>query len=31
MRDAGFAAVRSETVPGWERNVVHVFLGEAPR
>lgn len=31
MRAAGFAAVRSETVPGWERNVVHLFLGEAPR
>jgi ubiquinone/menaquinone biosynthesis C-methylase UbiE len=31
MRDAGFAAVRAETVPGWERNVVHLFLGEAPR
>jgi ubiquinone/menaquinone biosynthesis C-methylase UbiE len=31
MRDAGFAAVRSDTVPGWERNVVHLFLGEAPR
>ena len=30
MSDAGFAAVRSETVPGWERNVVHLFLGEAP-
>ena len=31
MREAGFAAVRSETVPGWERNVVHLFLGEALR
>jgi ubiquinone/menaquinone biosynthesis C-methylase UbiE len=30
MRDAGFTAVRSETVPGWERNIVHLFLGEAP-
>jgi ubiquinone/menaquinone biosynthesis C-methylase UbiE len=31
MNDAGFAGVRSETVPGWERNVVHLFLGESPR
>lgn len=31
IRDAGFTAVRSETMPGWERNVVHLFLGEAPR
>jgi ubiquinone/menaquinone biosynthesis C-methylase UbiE len=31
IREAGFAAVRSETVPGWERNVVHLFLGEALR
>jgi ubiquinone/menaquinone biosynthesis C-methylase UbiE len=31
MREAGFAAVRSDTVPGWERNVVHLFRGEAPR
>jgi ubiquinone/menaquinone biosynthesis C-methylase UbiE len=31
MRDAGFHSVHSETVPGWERDVVHVFLGEAPR
>ncbi|MGO9695710.1 MAG: class I SAM-dependent methyltransferase [Mycobacterium sp.] len=29
MRDAGFAGVRSETMPGWERDVVHTFLGEA--
>lgn len=31
MRDAGFADVRAEPMPGWERNVVHTFLGEAPR
>jgi ubiquinone/menaquinone biosynthesis C-methylase UbiE len=31
MRDAGFTGVRSEAMPGWERNVVHTFLGEAPR
>ena len=27
MREAGFDEVRSVTVPGWERNVVHLFLG----
>jgi ubiquinone/menaquinone biosynthesis C-methylase UbiE len=31
MREAGFAAVRSETMPGWERGVVHTFVGEAPQ
>lgn len=31
LTDAGFAAVRSETVPGWEANIVHTFLAEAPR
>lgn len=31
MRESGFAAVRSETMPGWERGVVHTFIGEAPR
>jgi ubiquinone/menaquinone biosynthesis C-methylase UbiE len=31
MHDAGFTAVHSETVPGWERNVVHTFLGDAPQ
>jgi ubiquinone/menaquinone biosynthesis C-methylase UbiE len=30
IRAAGFTAVRSETVPGWERNVVHLFLGKVP-
>ena len=30
LRDNGFTAVRSETMPGWQRNVVHTFLGEAP-
>ncbi|BAX91692.1 class I SAM-dependent methyltransferase [Mycobacterium shigaense] len=29
--EAGFTAVRSETMPGWERNVVHLFLAKAPR
>lgn len=28
---AGFAGVHSETMPGWQRNIVHTFLGEAPR
>jgi ubiquinone/menaquinone biosynthesis C-methylase UbiE len=30
MRDAGFVAVRSETMPGWETNIAHTFLGNAP-
>jgi ubiquinone/menaquinone biosynthesis C-methylase UbiE len=29
--DNGFTAVRSETMPGWQRNIVHTFLAEAPR
>jgi ubiquinone/menaquinone biosynthesis C-methylase UbiE len=31
MREAGFAAVRSQSMPGWERGVVHTFLGEVPQ
>jgi ubiquinone/menaquinone biosynthesis C-methylase UbiE len=31
MRDAGFVEVRTEVMPGWEHNVVHTFLGEAPQ
>lgn len=27
---AGFTGVHSETMPGWQRNVVHTFLGTAP-
>ena len=30
MRDAGFTRVRSETMPGWEANIAHTFLGNAP-
>ncbi|MDP7703045.1 MULTISPECIES: class I SAM-dependent methyltransferase [unclassified Mycobacterium] len=30
MSDAGFTAVRGETMPGWERNIVHTFIGEVP-
>lgn len=26
----GFVDVRSETMPGWQRNIVHTFLGHAP-
>ena len=26
---AGFAGVHSETVPGWQRDIVHTFLGDA--
>ncbi|HTY32992.1 class I SAM-dependent methyltransferase [Mycobacterium sp.] len=29
LREAGFTGVRSDTMPGWEHNVVHTFLGEA--
>lgn len=28
---AGFTGVHSETMPGWQRGIVHTFLGEAPR
>ncbi|WP_260860747.1 class I SAM-dependent methyltransferase [Mycobacterium tilburgii] len=28
--DAGFVAVHSDTVPGWERNIVHTFVGVSP-
>lgn len=31
LRANGFTNVRSETVPGWQRNIVHTFLAEAPR
>jgi ubiquinone/menaquinone biosynthesis C-methylase UbiE len=31
LRDAGFTAVHSETMPGWQRNIVHTFLADAPR
>jgi ubiquinone/menaquinone biosynthesis C-methylase UbiE len=30
MSEAGFTDVHSETMPGWERNVVHTFIGHAP-
>ena len=30
LRDAGFSAVRSETMPGWETQIAHTFLGDAP-
>ena len=31
LRANGFTAVRSETMPGWQRNIVHTFLADAPR
>lgn len=31
LRRNGFADVRSQTMPGWQRNIVHTFLAEAPR
>jgi ubiquinone/menaquinone biosynthesis C-methylase UbiE len=30
LRVNGFTAVRSETMPGWQRNIVHTFLAQAP-
>ena len=27
---AGFSGVHSETMPGWQRGIVHTFIGEAP-
>jgi ubiquinone/menaquinone biosynthesis C-methylase UbiE len=30
LRQVGFTAVHSETVPGWQHNIVHTFLGDAP-
>ena len=32
LRTAGFTGVHSETVPGWQRGIVHTFLGSrSPR
>ena len=31
LADNGFTAVHSETVPGWQRHIVHTFLADAPR
>jgi ubiquinone/menaquinone biosynthesis C-methylase UbiE len=31
LQDNGFTAVHSETMPGWQRNIVHTFLAAAPR
>jgi ubiquinone/menaquinone biosynthesis C-methylase UbiE len=31
LSDAGFTAVHSETMPGWEANIVHTFLADAPQ
>lgn len=30
LADAGFTAVHSETMPGWQANIVHTFLADAP-
>ncbi len=30
LRANGFDAVHSETMPGWQRNIVHTFLAESP-
>ncbi len=31
LRATGFTNVHSQTMPGWQRNIVHTFLAEAPR
>ena len=31
LRANGFTSVRSETMPGWQRNIAYTFLGQAPR
>lgn len=31
LRANGFTAIHGETMPGWQRNVVHTFLAQAPR
>jgi ubiquinone/menaquinone biosynthesis C-methylase UbiE len=31
LRLNGFTDVHSETMPGWQRNIVHTFLGQAPK
>ena len=30
LADAGFVGVHSETMPGWQRDIVHTFLASAP-
>jgi ubiquinone/menaquinone biosynthesis C-methylase UbiE len=30
LHDAGFTGVHSETVPGWQRGIVHTFLASRP-
>ncbi len=30
LRDAGFTGVHSETMSGWQRGIVHTFLGSRP-
>jgi ubiquinone/menaquinone biosynthesis C-methylase UbiE len=31
LQDAGFTGIHRETMPGWQRNIVHTFLADAPR
>lgn len=31
LQDNGFTSVHSETMPGWQRNIEHTFLADAPR
>jgi ubiquinone/menaquinone biosynthesis C-methylase UbiE len=30
LQAAGFSDVRVQTVPGWQQNIVHTFLGRRP-
>lgn len=31
LADAGFTGIHSETMPGWQKNIVHTFLADAPQ
>lgn len=31
LQDSGFTGISSETMPGWQRDIVHTFLADAPR
>jgi ubiquinone/menaquinone biosynthesis C-methylase UbiE len=31
LQHNGFTDVRSMTVPGWQHNIVHTFIGRAPQ
>jgi ubiquinone/menaquinone biosynthesis C-methylase UbiE len=31
LQDNGFTGIHSETMPGWQHDIVHTFLADAPR